>query len=408
MQAKYGENNTAKINQPKAIINLGNGQVLFMIVHFKGQDKTAIDNDRATDIIHMDIINEKEINTITIESELLKSATEYQCVYWGFQLNPKGKEISVLIQGEKNVTYVLFVSLLNGNIIWQSRFDFVHDLSFNNNGRYCCVFERPRKTEYGYVHVLNLTRLEWLCQIRLTYGTSPLGWDGFTWMDNSLVFMAPFQLKIVSPGALQWRITETKKENQLLKQLQQQQHQQDINNQNENENENVITPQKFDEILQQQKSKEICVLSIGERWWDLEKDTMDIVNKQTKDNQHISKLILEYSGFSWAMIKFPYPKDRFNKSKKDNNDNDTNKMLLQGAQSEVFQSGSCSDFSVLLLATIARDPRTNIFNHWIFTACNVPKTFKEMWNNPKIKQGIIGEITNVEEQSNLKPLDEYK
>lgn len=53
MQAKYGENNTAKINQPKAIINLGNGQVLFMIVHFKGQDKTAVDNERATDVIHV-------------------------------------------------------------------------------------------------------------------------------------------------------------------------------------------------------------------------------------------------------------------------------------------------------------------------------------------------------------------
>jgi len=274
-----------------------------------------------------------------------------------------------------------------------------------------------------------LTRLEWLCQIRLTYGTSPLGWDGFTWMNDSLVFMAPFELKVVSPGALEWRIRETKKENQLLKQIrdeklkklqqdededqdenQDEQKQGDNDNNNENQpdpNANVITPQKFDEILQQQKSKEICVLSIGERWWDLEKDTMDVIYKQTSD-EHISHLILEYSGLSWAMIKFPYPKDEFNKNKKDKDDPDNNKMLLQGAQSEVFQSGSCSDFSVLLLATIARDPRTNIFNHWIFTACNVPKTFQEMWNNDKIKQGIIGEITNVEEQSNLKTLDEYK
>ena len=371
----------------------------------------------------MDVINEKEIKTITIESDLLKSNTNYQCIYWGFQLNPNNEEISVLVQGEKNVTYVLFVSLENGGIIWQSRFDFVHDLSFNNNGKFACVFERPRTTEFGYVHVLNLTRLEWFCQVRLTYGTSPLGWDGFTWMDDSLVFMAPQEIKVVSPGAVEWRIAETKKQNEIQqKKREEQKQQQDEEEEEEEEQqpeeqqqeeqeqvneENIITPAKFDEIANQQKSKEICVLSIGERWWDLEKDTMDIIYKKVGD-EHISHLILEYSGLSWAMIKFPYPQNEFDKkNKKKDQDENNPKMSLQGAMSEVFEAGSCLDFSVLLLAKIARDPRTNIFNHWIFTACNVPKTFGEMWNNPKIKQGVIGQITNVNEQSNLKSLDQY-
>jgi len=160
---------------------------------------------------------------------------------------------------------------------------------------------------------------------------------------------------------------------------------------------NVITPQKFDAIYQQQKSKEICVLSIGQRWWDLEKDAMDAIYQNVKD-EHISHLILEYSGLGWAMIRFPYPVDR-------TKGNDTKAMLLQGAQSEVFEAGVFGDFNLLLLAKIARDPRTKIFNHWMFSACALPKTFGEIWRNKQIRQGVIGKITSVEEQSNLKPVD---
>merc|ERR1711994_140983 len=100
---------------------------------------------------------------------------------------------------------------------------------------------------------------------------------------------------------------------------------------------NVITPQKFDAIYQQQKSKEICVLSIGERWWDLESDTMDVVFQRVGD-EHIAHLILEYSGLGWAMIRFSYPEEK-------GKDGDTKAMLLQGAQSEVFKAGTCGAFN---------------------------------------------------------------
>lgn len=240
-------------------------------------------------------------------------------------------------------------------------------------------------------------------------------------MADSLVFMAPFDLKVVAPGAVEWRMTETEQENErdrkLKEEIKRQQEQEesgdddgDLNVANEtNEEEqkqddapdpdtaNVITPQKFDAIYQQQKSKEICVLSIGERWWDLENDTMDVVFQRVQD-EHIAHLILEYSGLGWAMIQFPYPLD-------DGKDGDTKAMMLQGAQSEVFESGTYGAYNVLLLAKIARDPRTKIFNHWVFSACAVPKTFGEMWRNPKIQKGVIGKITNVDEQSNLKPVD---
>eukprot|EP01083_Nonionella_stella_P065110 170327_1 len=417
ISAKYGENNTAKI-PPKSIINLGKGQVLIMVAHYKGTDKSAKDIECGTDIAHLDVINEKEIQTVTIQSDLLRNIKN-QCVYWGFKLNPNGNEISVLIQGEKNVTFVCFVSLSDGNILWQTRFDFVHNVLFNDTGTFACIFERPRKTEFGYVHVLNLTRMEWICQVRLTYGTSPLGWDGFTWLENSLVFMAPFELKVVSPGALEWRIAETKKQIEIEKQERQERLRKqrgmeekegdddgaDDGDQTQvKEEDKTLTPRKFDAILQQQKSKEICVLSIGERWWDLEKDVMDLIYTKVEDEE-LSKLILEFSGLKWAMIKFPYP-DEEEKNKKDNKN--PNAMLLQGAQSEVFECGCYGDYNVLLLAKIARDPRTNNFNHWVFRACTVPKTFGEMWRNEQIQQGTIGQITNVNEESHLKPLDAYK
>ncbi len=254
--------------------------------------------------------------------------------------------------------------------------------------------------------------MEWLCQIRLTYGTSPLGWDGFAWMADSLVFMAPFELRVVSPGALEWRIAETKKQNEKEKKEKEMEEQEDGEEEGEQEPQqekgegtNAITPSKFDEIVQQQKGKEICVLSVGERWWDLEKDTMRIMYKQVED-EYISKLILEFAGLGWAMIKFPYPQNEKLKTKE--NDKDPNAMLIQGAQSEVFECGCFGDFNVLLLSKIARDPRTNIFNHWVFRACAVPKSFGDMWKNKNIQQGVIGQITAVNEESNLKPLDAYK
>ncbi len=52
---------------------------------------------------------------------------------------------------------------------------------------------------FGYVHVLNLARLEWLCQVKLTYGGFPLGWDGFTWCADSLVFITPHKMSVLTP-----------------------------------------------------------------------------------------------------------------------------------------------------------------------------------------------------------------
>merc|ERR1719242_395685 len=102
--------------------------------------------------------------------------------------------------------------------------------------------------------------------------------------------MAPFDVKIVAPGAVEWRMIETEQQNQKdrklmeeIKRKREQEHSDDdegdenandqINgddggNDGNNEEEskvddaNIITPEKFDSILQQQKSKEICVLSI--------------------------------------------------------------------------------------------------------------------------------------------------
>eukprot|EP01083_Nonionella_stella_P285853 972975_1 len=190
-------------------------------------------------------------------------------------------------------------------------------------------------------------------------------------MNDSLVFAAPFELRVVSVGAMEWRIAETKKQNEkdkkLIKEKLKKEQEMDENQETEIEieieekvkqdAEKIITPMKFDEILQQQKSKEICVLSIGERWWDLEKDTMNVIYGQVED-EYISKLILEFAGLGWAMIKFPYPQQE-----KSNENKDQNTMLLQGAQSEVFECGCFGDFNVLLLSKIARDPRTKIFNH---------------------------------------------
>eukprot|EP00485_Elphidium_margaritaceum_P009944 CAMPEP_0202688818 /NCGR_PEP_ID=MMETSP1385-20130828/4238_1 /ASSEMBLY_ACC=CAM_ASM_000861 /TAXON_ID=933848 /ORGANISM="Elphidium margaritaceum" /LENGTH=569 /DNA_ID=CAMNT_0049343865 /DNA_START=59 /DNA_END=1768 /DNA_ORIENTATION=+ len=446
MSAKYGENNTAKIANSKAIINLGDAQVLFLVSHYKGTDAKAKGIERGTDLVQMDIKNEKAVSCTPIQCELLtadvadhNSKSGYQCVYWGFTLNPNGKQISLMVQGERTENVVLFVERTTGNVIWQSRFDFVHDLRFNENGTMMCVFERPRSTEYGYVHVLNLTRLEWICQIQLTYGTSPLGWDGFAFLGNSLVFMAPFDLKVVSPGAVQWRIAETRKRSALEKKLRAEwsekmarsQSSPDGDDANDNESEqkqptaeaeaeeqgnnadgdenksdgaNLITPKKFDEILQNQKSKEICVLSIGDRWWDLEPEVTNLINEELH-NEQLTHLCLEYAGLNWCMIKFQYPKDRFNDNKKNNED--PNMTLLQGAMSEVFITGNGGDFDVLLLGTIARDPRTKIFNHWIFTGSAVPKTFAEMWRNPNIQKGVIAKITSVNEESNIQQLD-YK
>merc|ERR1712228_569555 len=102
--------------------------------------------------------------------------------------------------------------------------------------------------------------------------------------------------------------------------------------------------------------------SVGEYYWDLEADVMDAIFKRVEDEQ-LARLILEYGGFKWAMLSFPYPEDENGKVKKDKNDHS---VLMQGAMSEVFESGSFENFNVLLLAKIARDPKTNNFNHWEF------------------------------------------
>lgn len=152
----------------------------------------------------MDVKNELEIKTVNINCSLFDK--QYSTVYWAFVLHPSQSIVSIVAEHKKSkITYLLFVSLINGDIIWQSQFDFIHDILFNFDGTFVCIFERPRGSKYGYIHIMNFTRLEWLCQIRFTYGGLPLGWDSFTWCANCLVFVKPFAIQISSPGDLLFR-----------------------------------------------------------------------------------------------------------------------------------------------------------------------------------------------------------
>lgn len=148
---------------------------------------------------------------------------------------------------------------------------------------------------------------------------------------------------------------------------------------------------EFDKMAQMQKSKKICVLSVGDRWWDLNKQTMRMLNELVVD-ENIGHLILEYAGLAWVTVEFPYP---LNDNTSHQSKQKTN--LLQGAMSEVFGSGVLPNCNILILGQTARDPKTHHFNHWKFRVCVVPKTFEQMWNNSAIETGVIGgENTDVD------------
>jgi len=148
-----------------------------------------------------------------------------EALYWGFTYNAKLNVISVVIRDQeiykivkKEKMFVLMVSLNDGSILWQHEFDFIHDVSFNQQGNLMAIFERP-KTDDGYVHIVNIIRKEWICHIHLEYNGLPFGWDAFAWWDDSLIFMSPHNIAVLSHDEME-KIENIKKqeiENLILK-----------------------------------------------------------------------------------------------------------------------------------------------------------------------------------------------
>jgi len=189
----------------KQIINLGNGNVLFMVGYFNSDEKNK---KRDYDIVQMNVYEKKEIKTLPLQSNLCKMMPS-EAVYWGFKYNPNLDVISIVIRDQELYSksrvekmFVLIASLKDGAVLWQHEFDFVHEALFNQQGNLIAIFERPRSSD-GYVHILNVIRKEWICQVHLEYGGLPFGWDGFTWSDESLVFIAPHKIAILSPDEIE-------------------------------------------------------------------------------------------------------------------------------------------------------------------------------------------------------------
>jgi len=120
-------------------------------------------------------------------------------------------------------------------------------------------------------------------------------------------------------------------------------------------------------------NKEICVLSVVKRWWDLEKDCFDIMSKQLEfQSTFIAQLIFEFAGFSWCLTKFHYP------------------LIKDGKDlSEVLKSINIDNHKFLLMGRLARDPKTKIQNRWAFHGYPLPNTFEDMWKDKNIKKKTI-------------------
>merc|ERR1711971_357008 len=58
----------------------------------------------------------------------------------------------------------------------------------------------------------------------------------------------------------------------------------------ENANGTVLTPAAFDEIVQRQKSKEICVVSLSKRYWDLEPAVLGAVSGHVHGDEQLAHL----------------------------------------------------------------------------------------------------------------------
>jgi len=149
----------------------------------------------------------------------------------------------------------------------------------------------------------------------------------------------------------------------------------------------ILTTETYKQIAETIKSREICVLGIGKRWWDCERKTLTAMTALTESDV-ISKLILEYAGFSWGILQFPFPR------LEENDDH------FKGAMTEVLKSGFLGLNNYLLLGKMGKDPKTKmVLNHWIFFVTMIPSSFDQMWNvavhNPQslgvlVKVGALG------------------
>ena len=95
---------------------------------------------------------------------------------------------------------------------------------------------------------------------------------------------------------------------------------------------------------------------------------MECLTKMVTDS-NVSKLILDFAGLSWCLIRFPYPL--------------TQDETARGAVSETLYSRFLSNTNVLLLGKAARGPFINIHDRWVFYACHLMKDFGQMWKYVK-------------------------
>eukprot|EP00490_Sorites_sp_Unknown_P019881 CAMPEP_0114684796 /NCGR_PEP_ID=MMETSP0191-20121206/59589_1 /TAXON_ID=126664 /ORGANISM="Sorites sp." /LENGTH=200 /DNA_ID=CAMNT_0001968143 /DNA_START=409 /DNA_END=1008 /DNA_ORIENTATION=- len=200
-------------------------------------------------------------------------------------------------------------------------------------------------------------------------------------------------MTILTPNDNEFRVTKIIKENEeLIKKINAENEAKNNNDNSDDDNDdkneievdianNINKPyideakrtEQFVAFAQKIKTKQICVLGIGKRWWDCEIDVDNQITKYLGGNRGISHVILEYAGLSWAVLKFDYPITKTKAKDKDG------MLALQGAMNEVFESGIINNKCVLLLSKMARDPKTGILNNWVFKVCHVPNNFVEMW-----------------------------
>ncbi|ETO31077.1 hypothetical protein RFI_06044, partial [Reticulomyxa filosa] len=225
----------------KQCINFGKGTVLFLLGHHRLEDGSQMNYDlcHVKYFLFLNVVEGKTIAKVTIETSIF---AEKKAVpqYWGFRFNEKFNYVSVLVahkdEEDKNKVHhqVLLVSLHGGKIVWTDIFQYVHDMSFSDDGTFLAIFERPRDAKlcivlhvrftcYLLCHKAQSNRLSHLIFLlckknkkkikkikkkikiknkKLEYGGIPLGWDGFTWCGDSLVFIAPYKMSVLSAEEL--------------------------------------------------------------------------------------------------------------------------------------------------------------------------------------------------------------
>ena len=434
LQRKYGNNSNCNFRiATKSLINLGNGLILFMVFlnnKSKNNNNNGGNKSYWIDIIKLDIITKQEIQTITVHKNDGNSFNItgldldiFDIAGWGFQKCPNKNQCIILTRqfssSSRNYSYLFLISLINGKILYNATYNWIRDLMFNNNGNFLCIFEKIKQTKRSFhgninrfvnIIIFNVNKLDNICKLSMNYGKKHLSWDSIVWINNSLLFVKPYQFNIVNPNdKAMLSYNDSFNGNNSTDEKESQNNQISINKPNmspttdtnstitpsfkpdssNNNNNNNNSTHKYSRYDTDDDEKKLCLLSLDTKWWDIynNKEIINILESKHNLDINLCHIILEYSGLKWVFIEFDY----YSKIEK-------KQKIFKSSMNEIFRTGTTKNENILLsgqlmfniknLKSTNNDVKNRI-NNWEFKCCVVPKKFTDITHLPDINISVL-------------------